>query len=232
MELLNSLFLPLLTGHLIADFWLQPEGWVEQKKLHGWKSDKAFFHAAISAFLSVFLTFQIRLWWYFPVIFITHYIIDTCKSKFKDSIPAFLTDQSLHIGVLVVLSLMSGPVMAENMRNFWIFCAGFVLVTHPVGIFTGMFLKSVTQNGAVKKKLDASAWIGIIERILIVIFITTAQFQSIGFLVAAKSILRFNDTRQEGTMKAEYFLLGTMISFSLAIFTGLAINRLIISPQP
>jgi len=24
MEILNSVFLPMLTGHLIADFWLQP----------------------------------------------------------------------------------------------------------------------------------------------------------------------------------------------------------------
>ena len=79
--------------------------------------------------------------------------------------------------------------------------------------------------------MDASAWIGILERILIVIFVTTAQFQAIGFLVAAKSIFRFNDTREEGTLKAEYFLLGTMISFTLAIITGLAVRWLVSTVQ-
>jgi hypothetical protein len=231
MEFLNSIFFPMLAGHLVADFWAQPASWIEHKRANGWRSSKMLIHAAISAFLPVLLTFQIRLWWVVPVIFITHYVIDACKSKFKDSIPAFLIDQSLHIMVLAALSLLPGPALSENMRDFWILCAGFILVTRPVGIFTGMFLKSVTKNDTPKTKLDASAWIGILERILIIIFVTTAQFQAIGFLVAAKSIFRFNDTREEGTLKAEYFLLGTMVSFTLAIVTGLAIRWLIFPVQ-
>jgi len=53
------------------------------------------------------------------------------------------------------------------------------------------------------------------------------QFTAIGFLIAAKSIFRFNDTREDGNKKAEYFLLGTLISFTLAIVIGLLIKYLI-----
>lgn len=231
MEFLNSLFLPMLAGHLISDFWLQPASWIEQKKEKGWKSGKMFLHATITAILPVLFAFQIRLWWYAPVIFVTHYLIDAGKSKFKDTIPGFLIDQTLHIAVLFLLSLLAESTGTGEPVVFWVYFTGFILVTHPFGIFTGMFLKSVTKNNVTGVKLDASAWIGILERILIVIFVVTSQFQAIGFLVAAKSIFRFNDTQQDGTMKAEYFLLGTMISFTLAILTGLAIRWLADIPQ-
>ena len=42
-----------------------------------------------------------------------------------------------------------------------------------------------------------------------------------GFLIAAKSILRFKD---DNTVKTEYVLVGTMLSFGLAIALGIIIN--------
>jgi hypothetical protein len=92
-----------------------------------------------------------------------------------------------------------------------------------------MFLNAVIPDKNKKSKPDVSAWIGIFERVLIIIFITTGQFSSIGFLIAAKSVFRFNDTREDGNKKAEFFLLGTLISFTLAIIVGLLINRLLSS---
>jgi hypothetical protein len=96
-----------------------------------------------------------------------------------------------------------------------------------MGIFTGMFLNAVIPDKNKKNRHDISAWIGILERILILIFILVGQFAAIGFLIAAKSIFRFNDTREDGNIKAEYFLLGTLVSFTLAIVIGLLIKYLI-----
>lgn len=46
-----------------------------------------------------------------------------------------------------------------------------------------------------------------------------------GFLLAAKGILRFNDIGHgEHRASSEYVILGTLISFSLAIAIGLAIH--------
>ncbi|MFW5822865.1 MAG: DUF3307 domain-containing protein [Tangfeifania sp.] len=228
MEILNSVFLPMLTGHLVADFWLQPGSWVQHKRENGWKSKKLILHAGLASLLPLLFTFQLNLWWFFPVIFVAHFITDLFKSKLPDSIPAFLIDQLLHVAVLWGLAFYAtDAVISESLNRFWIYTTGLVLVTNPTGIFTGLFLNAVIPDKNRKNKHDISAWIGILERILILIFILAGQFTAIGFLIAAKSIFRFNDTREDGNKKAEYFLLGTLISFTLAIVIGLLIKYLI-----
>jgi hypothetical protein len=228
MEFLNSVFWPMVTGHLIADFWLQPDAWVQHKRKNGWKSKKLILHAGLASILPVLFTFQPSLWWFFPVIFVVHFITDFFKSKLPDTIPAFLIDQLLHVAVLGVLAVFATDAkISVNAAAFWIHAVGYILVTNPAGIFTGMFLNALIPDKNKTNKQDISAWIGILERILILIFILADQFAAIGFLIAAKSIFRFNDTREEGKKKAEYFLLGTLLSFTLAIVAGLVINWLI-----
>ncbi len=228
MGILNSIFLPLLAGHLIADFWLQPGSWVLQKKQSGLKSTEMFVHCAIAAILPVLFTFQLNLWWFIPAIFATHIIIDFFKSKIKDNIPAFLADQLLHVAVLWILAVYGTKTeMPSGAIIFWLYAVGFILITSPLGILTGKMLAVVLPEKGKSFQLDVSGWIGIMERVLILIFITSGQFSAIGFLIAAKSVFRFNDTREDGNKKAEYFLLGTLISFTLAIVTGLLIKYLI-----
>jgi hypothetical protein len=51
--------------------------------------------------------------------------------------------------------------------------------------------------------------------------------EAIGFLIAAKSILRFTDMKGNNLRKeAEYVLIGTLMSFTCSIITGLLINAL------
>lgn len=203
-----SLFFPMIAGHLVADFWLQPSSWVSHKKENGWKSKKLVLHTFIASVLPVVFTLQLTLWWFVPVIFLTHYLIDVVKSKVKQTMWFFLADQLLHIGILWILATFFTDItIPESFNFFWIYASGFILITNPLGILTGMFLKSVTKSESNAVQLNASAWIGIFERILIVIFVTTGQIQAIGFLVAAKSVFRFSEIQQEGNQKAEYFLL-------------------------
>jgi hypothetical protein len=63
------------------------------------------------------------------------------------------------------------------------------------------------------------ATIGVLERLLIVTFVLTGAQAAIGFVVAAKTLARFKqlDDRQF----AEYYLLGTLASVSVALGTGL-----------
>lgn len=222
---MNSVFLPLLVGHLVADFWLQPASWIEHKRQDGWKSKYLLEHAAIASVLPVMFTLQVGMWWFVPVIFATHYLIDLLKSATNDNLFAFLADQTLHIAILLVLAMVvSGPRLSAPALKLWTYSVGFVLVTMPAGILIGKFLQQVTKTENKPMKTDASAWIGIIERILILIFILAGQFQAIGFLVAAKSVFRFSEVRKEGNPKAEYFLLGTLVSFLAAVAVGLGIK--------
>jgi hypothetical protein len=225
---MSLVFFPMLAGHLIADFWLQPGSWVLHKKVNGIKSSKLLLHVAIASILPVIFTFQLNLWWFVPVIFATHLIIDFFKTKLKDNILAFLSDQFLHILVLRCLAVFgTKTLIAESTAVFWIYISGFVLITNPVGIFIGRFLDFVIPDKSKSSKMDVSGWIGILERTLIFIFIIAGQFSAIGFLIAAKSVFRFNDAKADGNKKAEYFLLGTLISFTLAIIIGLGILKII-----
>jgi len=55
------------------------------------------------------------------------------------------------------------------------------------------------------------------------ILVLQSQFSAIGLLIAAKGIIRFNEKdRQE--IKTEYLVIGTLMSISLAILTGLAVK--------
>lgn len=225
MDTLISLFFPMLAGHLVADFWLQPSSWVAHKKDNGWKSKKLLLHTLIASILPVVFTLELKLWWFVPVIFMTHYLIDVVKSKVKPTMWFFLADQLLHISILWILAIFNTEITSsKSLLHFWIYVCGFILITNPLGILTGMFLKSVTKSESNAVQLNASAWIGIFERILIVIFVTTGQIQAIGFLVAAKSVFRFSEIQHEGNQKAEYFLLGTLVSFTFAIVVGLGVK--------
>ncbi len=65
---------------------------------------------------------------------------------------------------------------------------------------------------------NAGALIGLLERLLTIMFVILGEYGAIGFIIAAKSILRFKDT---DTAKTEYVLAGTFLSFGIAIACGL-----------
>jgi hypothetical protein len=74
---------------------------------------------------------------------------------------------------------------------------------------------------------NAGIWIGRCERILVLTFILTNQYTALGFLITAKSILRFSEKEGKTQKKTEYILVGTLISFASAVIIGVIINVLI-----
>jgi hypothetical protein len=63
------------------------------------------------------------------------------------------------------------------------------------------------------------ATIGALERLLIVVFVLVGAEAAVGFVIAAKTIARFKQLDDRGF--AEYYLLGTLASVSVAIVSGL-----------
>jgi hypothetical protein len=63
------------------------------------------------------------------------------------------------------------------------------------------------------------ATIGVLERLLIVLFVVTGSTAAIGFVVAAKTLARFKQLDDRDF--AEYYLLGTLASVSVALVTGM-----------
>ena len=109
----------------------------------------------------------------------------------------------------------------------------FLAVAKPANTFIRVCLKSAKINigdESAKKIGDKPAnddtfhsgrIIGTCERFLIVLFVILTQYEAIGFLVAAKSILRFSSTQE--SKKSEYVLAGTLLSIAIAIVLGLIV---------
>lgn len=72
---------------------------------------------------------------------------------------------------------------------------------------------------------SAGMAIGIIERILILTFVLLNQYTAITIIFAAKSIARFNELKDRKI--SEYYLIGTLLSITFALITGIIVRFLI-----
>ena len=228
------ILLKLITAHLISDYFLQPLAWVKDKETKKIKSVKLLYHVIIT-FVTVWLfsrKFFISLF-----IGITHYGIDLWKIYNKDkSIKSFVLDQTLHLIVLIIswLYLINGfeqfaKIVFSSTNDFKILVllTAYIFCTFPLGIIIGLATKRWRDEITITKEdsLDeAGKWIGIFERILILTFVINDHYDAIGFLIAAKALLRFKDSEYKLT---EYVLIGTLISFTLTILLGIMIKMVL-----
>lgn len=79
-----------------------------------------------------------------------------------------------------------------------------------------MVYKPENKDSDVKKDNNAGRFIGTIERIIMLIFLSIAQYSAIGLVLTAKSIARYDRISKEKDF-AEYYLLGTLISTVIVI---------------
>ena len=103
----------------------------------------------------------------------------------------------------------------------------FVFVSQPAAILIGQLTKKWRAQIPGGDSLgNAGKWIGIIERIIILALVIHQQYASVGLLLTAKGLLRFNEPNRL-EVKTEYLLIGTLISFGLAVLTGVVVSRLL-----
>jgi hypothetical protein len=176
-------------------------------------------------------------WWLPLVILVTHLFIDIWKLNRPENLLYFLLDQLFHLIVIVGIWLslyydfngLAGVLQKgfDNTR-FWIILSGYLAVTYPLGIIIGIATQKWREAAEVSKEglARAGILIGIFERLLILTFILSSQFAAVGFLITAKSILRFSD-KENTQKKTEYVLIGTLMSFAASVLVGMLIRPLI-----
>ncbi len=223
----------LILAHLLTDFILQPSSWVQQRNRKHFASINLYWHSLVTGLVAwIFVGWH--YWAVALIILITHFFIDVWKSYRANSIPYFLIDQLLHLAVIAACWLVTFKYWniwsdlchrLDTDRNIWIIIAAFTFVTTPAGVFIGQL------TGRWSKKIDdpenslanAGKWIGIAERIIVLILVILGQYSAIGLLVTAKGIIRFSEKdRQE--IKTEYLVIGTLLSIGIAILTGVALR--------
>ena len=235
------IILQLLLAHVLTDFVFQNTRMVAHKREHKAKSWYLYVHSLLAGVLTYVILQQ---WTAFLVpigIAITHFFIDLWKlHKKEDNLKYFLIDQFLHLLVLIIawLLLIDGfNQLLPTVETFFestgslAIVIGYLIIIYPVGFIIGKFTERwqkeiATEEGEQHSLKKAGRYIGIFERILVLTFVLSSNFSAIGFLIAAKSILRFSDSK--GARKqTEYVLIGTLMSFAICIVVGLLINQLI-----
>ncbi|MDP9959648.1 hypothetical protein J2T04_001527 [Chryseobacterium lathyri] len=223
-------------AHLLGDFILQPNSWVADKERRKLKSPYLYFHVLIHTVLSFVFLWNTDLWWVAIVIGITHLVIDASKLIFqnvKNKKRWFFIDQILHILVIAGISFYFKEFsfsFLQNQNVLKIVMAALFLST-PASIFIKILLSSWTPVPETQSSLQteslssAGKYIGILERLLVFTFIMVNHWEGVGFMVAAKSVFRFSDLAQAKQRKlTEYVLIGTLLSFGLAVLTGILIK--------
>ena len=232
MELTQLLILQLI-GHILTDFFFQSNAQALDKNKLGIKSKFMWLHIPIAFALSLVLSFQINFICAAAIIALTHLLIDSVKPKINNSKLigkySFFIDQFLHLVVIGVVVFIYDKY-CDNTFLFDIdfktktllIIAGYLLCMKP----TNIYIKEIFKVFEIKMDTgndlpNAGKLIGSLERLLVLTFILLAQFEAVGFLIAAKSILRYKD---DETIKTEYVLIGTMLSFGIAVGIGITIS--------
>lgn len=247
--MLNTL-IALTAAHVLADFVLQSAGMVQYKRRVG----VFLLHilvVALSALLALGPRTVGDVLALVAFVAAAHGLIDAIKTGLMPQRPAdafwalklFGGDQVAHIASLVAGAAL-WPAVFE--QGFWpavlgaqgasmlvgamVLGTGLVLATRVGAIVIGLLMQGLiepetpTTQPPTASALRAGIWIGWLERGLVFGFVLLDQFAAIGFVIAAKSILRFEYARK--AEQSERVIIGTMASFGWAIGCAVLAQRL------
>lgn len=246
-----SLLLGLVLAHLVGDFLLQPRHWVEERFRLRHRSRHLYYHSAVHGGLTVLVLLVATL--LLPdspgpagILIgalgagISHWLIDLLKARLPGALRWFLLDQALHLGVLILIWLAwLGSMAPLEALGAWLLspevlgvAAAYLIVTRPLSFAIAMVLTPWSRQVEASGTLDqAGAHIGMLERLLVLSLVLLDQLAAVGFLLAAKSVLRYGDLREAGDRKlTEYVLLGTLVSVATTLVLGLTLRLLLSSP--
>ena len=212
----------LLLAHVLADFVFQTNWMVAHKR----RPLVMAAHILVVAVLAVAITGSLH-----PVLLaltLAHLGIDLVKTFARPrGLAPFVLDQAAHLGTI---ALATGAAPSLWQSGIWAaitplpalmaLTAGLILATRAGGMAVGMLMAPWAASTPEGLKGGGKA-IGILERGLIFLMILTGQAAGIGFLIAAKSVLRFGTVADDRKV-SEYVIIGTLASFGWAIAMAFA----------
>ncbi len=170
---------------------------------------------------------------------LAHWTIDAAKAKATRRWPSrqlglFMLDQGLHGATIVVvwlwlvgsLSPLTAMLAHLSTPSSLLLLLAYLLVTRPMAVAIALAMAPLARQLKAPGTLDrAGARIGILERLLVLTLTLLDQLTAVGFLLAAKSVLRFGDLKESRDRKlTEYVLLGTLASVTSTLVLGLLVR--------
>ncbi len=254
MILPRIFFLALLASHLLADFPLQSDALNQRKRKSklavAWH---AALHALLTyAILGIWNCWQVPIAIFLahglidflrPVLLRIVKLFGRWPTNSGHELYLFGLDQLLHIAVLVVLTLCFRtypwpgtfwPTLCgatTYVTTLWFVC-GLVSSVWVGSVVVGIMIypyhrQSVSENSLETGRpglANAGRTIGRLERFLIFVLALAGQYTTIGFLITAKSILRYREVTDSGDSQSadtrkepEYVLIGTLLSIAWVV---------------
>jgi hypothetical protein len=230
-----------LIAHILYDFFFQNDFWVRHRRRYKYRSRPLYWHVIIVFFVSWIFSFQLAFFVCSFLIALSHFLLDGMKAKISKirigrikifSKGFFFIDQIIHLIVIVLFvnafdniwgidPIVNFPFKPE----YFVMMLAYLVCLKPSNIFIREFFnmynfKIFNQPG--EDLLNAGKIIGNIERILTLTLLIFEQFEAVGFIIAGKSILRYEGVK---TSKTEYVLIGTLLSFGIAIIISILLSK-------
>lgn len=158
----------------------------------------------------------------------------------------FMMDQILHAVCLFLICYFAVVMKIELMelecverffsvaqiseKNLLSGVLAVLLIYKPADILIQKILKTyrptseIRDNKIITKDNNAGRMIGMIERTIMLVFLAIGQYSSVGLVLTAKSIARYDRIAKDKDF-AEYYLLGTLLS-TIAVVLSFFIARL------
>jgi hypothetical protein len=239
-----NLFLAIYLAHLLTDFVFQTTRIVSNKHRGEWRGyliHGVTHYVAVLAIVTLAdphrlpaLAFQLLA----VSLSLVHLLVDWAKvswtksHRIPDNAPAFVVDQAIHlIAVIGAVFLLVRPslqmfVLWLNRIRFLQESILLVSVVYVLVIFGGgYFIRALIaplwkeELGQTTKEheevINAGLYIGWLERFLVLTALFLQSPATVGFILAAKSIARYPELKS--VRFAEYFLIGTLLSITIAI---------------
>ncbi|MBQ7773912.1 MAG: DUF3307 domain-containing protein [Bacteroidales bacterium] len=229
-----EVFVRLFLAHAVGDFMCQTDGFCRKKQANGICGFHVYLHSLVIFFLSWIALWNFSCWWIALIIGLVHLFIDVFKRR--DNLWSFLLDQFAHliclaIGAYIFVHEIPPVIPCYDfgvIDTVCLFALVFLLNGKPANLLIRHLLrvysvKNPIETDGANESIRSGKLIGNLERWLIIIFMLCGQYEAIGFLVAAKSIIRYKDG---DTSKTEYVLAGTLISVFIAVISGLVLVKL------
>jgi hypothetical protein len=233
-------FCAILTAYLLGSFIFQAE-WIIGRARPIWP---LLLRGAVVTSLSYVLLGAFH-WGILLVILLTLVLMAAIKVQMpSDSVASFLVDQGVHLAVLLGLAWYF-PDAAKNGwwttgvkpdLSRWYFASlsctsGIILCVPAGGVLIAKLVRpfaNEVRDNDIAGLTQGGRYIGWLERILVMLLVLMDQPNGIGFLIAAKSILRFGEIKDARQRKvAEYIIIGTFLSFGWALLISMLTQKAI-----
>ena len=211
--------LALLLAHALADFVAQPDAMVRRKREPLMLGQHALIHAAFALAAlggAPLLAGGVAL---------AHLAIDAAKTWLAPNrLWAFLADQAAHLATIAAAAWLMPDAFASGLwaaappqvAQVAAALTGLIFATLAGGPAVGLLMAPFADQTQTEGLASGGRLIGLLERAMIVLLVLAGQPGAIGFLIAAKSILRF-EMASQNRAASEYVIIGTLASFGWAL---------------